>query len=226
MTKFESKKVTPGPDNRLVKDADGGVLPVPDGWVLVPPGDPALTRRLKKTGPSWVMQEKKGRRTFSHGVWADKCRVDAIRDALELERADPAYAKRLELAKTRRLRAQEEYVVEFQKEVSGFLDFDGKHKDLETKFASLVSSFSTPVGSQTVARTKRISVAERAEAAVIAGMRHETTAYDSMAIPRVKGKRREVRRMLASRSREILGQYRRGDELSETCPLWRALKSH
>jgi hypothetical protein len=35
-------------------------------------------------------------------------------------------------------------------------------------------------------------------------MRHQTTGYDGMAIPRVKGKRREVRRTLATRSKELL----------------------
>ena len=52
----------------------------------------------------------------------------------------------------------------------------------------------------TVTRTKRIPVEQRAEAAVIAWMRHQTTGYDGMVIPRVKGKRREIRRMLARRS--------------------------
>ena len=66
-----------------------------------------------------------------------------------------------------------------------------------------------PVGSGTVARTKRISVAERAEAAVIAWMRHQTTAYDQMSIPRVAGKRREVRRELARISRDVLDLHRR-----------------
>jgi hypothetical protein len=51
-----------------------------------------------------------------------------------------------------------------------------------------------------VARTKRISVEQRAEAAVIGWMRHQTTGYDCMVIPRVKGKRLEVRRMLAGRA--------------------------
>jgi hypothetical protein len=37
---------------------------------------------------------------------------------------------------------------------------------------------------------------------VIAWMRHQTTGYDGMVIPRVKGKRREVRRLLARRSQE------------------------
>jgi hypothetical protein len=66
-------------------------------------------------------------------------------------------------------------------------------------------------------------VEQRAEAAVIAWMRHQTTAYDSMTIGRVKGKRREVRRMLAQRSKELLARYRRGEMNGEECPLARAL---
>jgi hypothetical protein len=79
------------------------------------------------------------------------------------------------------------------------------------------------VGSGTVARTRRIPVERRAEAAVIAWMRHQTTGYDGMVIPRVKGKRREVRRMLARRSQELLNGYRRGEPVLEGCPLHRAL---
>jgi len=41
------------------------MLQVPDAWELLPPGDAALTRRAKAGGPSWTVQEKKGRRTFS-----------------------------------------------------------------------------------------------------------------------------------------------------------------
>ena len=60
---------------------------------------------------------------------------------------------------------------------------------------------------------------------MIAWMRHRTTGYDNMVIPRVKGKRREVRRMLARRSQELLGRYRRGEAAHEGCPLRRALES-
>jgi hypothetical protein len=66
-------------------------------------------------------------------------------------------------------------------------------------------------------------VEQRAEAAVIAWLRHQTTGYDSMPIPRIKGKRREVRRMLAQRSKELLGRYRRGEPVVEECPLRKAL---
>ncbi|MBU0908947.1 MAG: DUF2293 domain-containing protein, partial [Proteobacteria bacterium] len=76
----------------------------------------------------------------------------------------------------------------------------------------------------TVARTAMIPVEERAAKAVIAWMRHQTTAYESMRIPRIKGKRREIRSMLANRSVELLKTYRDGLETSPGCPLKKALK--
>ena len=55
-------------------------------------------------------------------------------------------------------------------------------------------------------------------------MRHQTTAYDHMKIARVKGRRREVRRMLAERSRELLDRYRKGLTIDPTtCVLAQAL---
>ena len=75
-----------------------------------------------------------------------------------------------------------------------------------------------------MARTRRITVERRAEAAVIAWMRHQTTAYEHTAVPRVKGKRRELRRVLASRSRALLDAYRAGSTVDPvSCPLQRAL---
>jgi hypothetical protein len=45
-----------------------------------------------------------------------------------------------------------------------------------------------------------------------------------MAIPRVKGKRREVRRMLARQSQALLDAYRRGEAVDAgACPLQQAL---
>src|SRR5688500_3049180 len=55
-------------------------------------------------------------------------------------------------------------------------------------------------------------------------MRHKTTAYDRMAIPCLKGKRREVRRLLARNSRILLAASReRRDVDASACPLQRAL---
>ena len=55
----------PGPRERTVRAASGKILDVPADWSLLPPGDAALTRRVKAAGDHWVVQEKKGRRMFS-----------------------------------------------------------------------------------------------------------------------------------------------------------------
>jgi hypothetical protein len=65
----------------------------------------------------------------------------------------------------------------------------------------------------------------RAEAVVITWMRHQTTGYDGMVIPRIKGKRREVCRILAQRLQELLGLYRRGEPGPDVWPLRAALPS-
>ena len=124
----------------------------------------------------------------------------------------------------RREKAQAEYVEDFLGAVVAFLAFHQNHADLADRLARAVADHATPVGSGTVARTKRIPVEDRAEAAVIAWMRHQTTGYDGMVIARVKGKRREVRRMLARRSHDLLERYRRGESIPETCPLMTALE--
>lgn len=46
---------------------------------------------------------------------------------------------------------------------------------------------------------------------------------DAALTRRVKGQRREVRRMLAQRSKELLGAYRRGEAIALACPLACAL---
>ena len=178
---------TPGPTPNTVRAADGKVLTAPDGWALLPPGDAALTRRVKEAGDHWMVQEKKGRKLFSRGVWAPAATIDRIRAELEAERATESYAKRQEADARRRGKAQAEYVEDFFGAVVDFLAFHPNHAALADRLARAVTDHATPVGSGTVARTKRIPVEQRAEAAVIAWMRHKTTGYNGMVIPRVKG---------------------------------------
>jgi hypothetical protein len=213
----------PGPTSNAVRAADGTVLIAPEGWILLPPGDAGLTRRVKAAGDYWVVREKVGRRMFARGVWASAATIDRVRAELKAERSTEDYARRQDAASRRRERVQAEYVEDFQGAVVAFLAFHPIHAGLAGRLARAVADHATPVGSGTVARTRRIPVEQRAEAAVIAWMRHRTTGYDGMAIPRVKGKRREVRRMLARRSQELLRRYRRGDTVGDECPLKRAL---
>ena len=214
---------SPGPDVDVVKAADGRLVKVPDDWTLVAPGDPGLTRRVKAAGNHWVVQEKVGRRMFSRGVWAPLATVEKVTADLEAERSTDAYAKKREADAKRRDKQQAEYVEDFYECVVTYLKFHDRHGAIAAKLAKAVADHATPVGSGTVARTKRIPVEQRAEAAVIAWMRHQTTAYDEMKIPREKGKRREVRRMLAARSKSLLDHYRRDQPTPIGCPLKSAL---
>jgi hypothetical protein len=223
----QTRIVAPVPRSRAVVTAQGQRLDPPADWVLLPPGDAGLTRRVKAAGPTWTVQEKVGRKVFSRGVWAPAQCIAAVRAELQALRATDAYAKRREAGNRRRERVQSDYVRSFRQTVESWLAFAPCHAQVAGRLADAVTAHATPVGSGTVARTRRISIQERAESAVIAWMRHRTTAYDSMAIPRIKGQRREVRRMLAERSRRVLAAYRAGLPVSAAgCPLQRALSRH
>ncbi len=220
-----SRVVSPGPRDNTVRTEDGKILLIPKGWELLPPGDAGLTRRVKVAGPTWTVQEKKGRRTFSKGVWAPQDTIASIRSDLEQERSTESYAKRKIADAGRREKKQTEYVEDFGSAVLDFLNFAARYDALAKKLATAVTVHATPVGSGTVARTERIPIEKRAESAVIAWMRHQTTAYDNLKIPRVKGERREVRRMLADQSRQLLEDYRRGHSVNASlCPLQRAFQ--
>jgi hypothetical protein len=214
---------SPGPNAATVRTPDGKVLTPPADWVLLPPGDAALTRRVKAAGDHWVVQEKKGRKLFSRGVWAPAATIERIQAELGVERSKESFVKRKAADATRRDKAQATYAADFTGAVVSYLAFHPAHADLAQRLAHAVSDHATPVGSGTVARTQRIPIEKRAEAAVIAWLRHQTTAYDSMKIPRVKGQRREVRRMLAQRSKELLARYRQGEARGGECPLVKAL---
>ena len=202
--------VRPGPRPGAYVGPDGRNRVPPAGWALLPPGDATLTRRVKAGGPHWKVEDKKGRRAFSRGVLAEAARIERLRTELAAERDTPAYQRKLAAGRASRAKKQAAYVEDFAAAVRTFLRFAEPFKPLEARLARAVADHATPVGSGTVARTERIPVAERAEAAVIAWLRHQTTAYDRMQIARTKGKRREVRRQLAERSRRLLDGYRRG----------------
>jgi len=201
----------------------GERLTPPEDWAFLPAGDAAITRNVKAKGETWVVQVRKGKRLISKGIWAKEAHILASQKEIEAKRATPEYSRRREMDLSRRETKHKAYVGEFFTEVVEFLDFHPRYQNEAALLAEKITAHATPVGSGTVARTERIPIARRAEAAVIAWMRHQTTAYDSMSIARIKGRRREVRRKLAAKSVEILKTYRQGQELTENCPLKKAL---
>jgi hypothetical protein len=222
-----AREVRPAPTARHVLNERGALEPVPEDWNLLPPGDAALSRRIKQDGPTLTVIEMKGRKRFSRGIWAPRARIEALRTELEAERKDPAYQRKLDAGRRRRALSEEEYAVEFRDAVFRFLNFHPQHALLARTVANLIAEHATPVGSGTVARTERIPIEARAEAATIAWLRHQTTGYDGMNIPRGKGRRREVRRMLAQRSVQMLAKFRSGQPIARVqCPLHKAVELH
>jgi Uncharacterized conserved protein (DUF2293) len=205
----DSLTLAPTADPRVFVAPDGRRLSPPPTWDCLPPGDAGLTRRVKQAGPSWAVIEQRGRKAFSKGLWAPRETIEAARAALEAERSTESYTRKRRADVARRERGHAAYAVSFEQEVHDFLGFAPRWAELARTVARLVAAHATPVGSGTVARTQRIPIDERAEAAVIAWMRHQTTAYDHMTIERVAGRRREVRRELAQLSRALLDLHRR-----------------
>ena len=220
----ETREVRPFSKPRHVLSADHRVLAVPADWSLLPPGDAALSRRIKADGPTWTVIEVKGRKRFSLGIWAPAARIEARRAELLIERQDPAYQRKLDAGRKRREAEQEIYAEDFRAAVLNYLNFHPSQQGAAELMSRLIADHAVPIGSGTVARTERIPIEQRAEAATIAWMRNQTTGYDHMSIPHVKGQRREVRRMLAQRSVQLLSRYRQGQAIDPaTCPLAQAL---
>lgn len=110
-----------GPTPDTVRSADGRVPAVPEGWILLSPGDAALTRRVEAAGDPWVVAEKKGRKVFSRGVWAAAATIQRNRVDLDGERSTEGFAKKKEADARRRDKAQADYVEDFFGAVVAFL---------------------------------------------------------------------------------------------------------
>lgn len=214
--------VSPGNNGKLF-NSKGETLSPPFDWSFLPAGDAGVTRKVTIHGKYWRVEIKKGRRTISLGIWAPSTTIAQAQQDISAMRSSAEYQKKKAYNAERRDKKQAEYDAEFCLSVEKFLNFHDCYKELENRFARLVTAHAIPIGSGTVARTQLIPIEERAAHAVIAWMRHQTTAYDNMKIARVKGERRSVRRSLAQQSVELLSTYREGKVIPDSCPLQRAL---
>ncbi len=210
--------------NGQLTDDYGVLLTPPKGWDFLPAGDAGITRKVTANGDCWRVVFKKGRRTMSKGIWASARIIEAAKNEMESKRSTETYQKQKVYNAERREKKQQAYEVEFNIAVEKFLHFHLKYQSIAKAMSILVTQHAIPVGSGTVARTAMIPIEERASRAVIAWMRHQTTAYDNMKIDRIKGERRAVRRMLAEKSTQLLNTYRKGLPIAIHCPLKKALE--
>lgn len=217
--------VKPGPQGKLTGEK-GEILTPPHGWSYLPAGDAGVTRKVTSKGEYWRVEIKKGRRTMSQGIWAPKATIEKAINEMQQTRQSDQYQKKQAYAAGYREKKQGEYQQEFLQAVKAFLNFHANYKQMEHQLAQAVTTHAIPVGSGTVARTQMIPVEKRAQLAVIAWMRHQTTGYDNLQIARVKGERRAVRRSLAQQSELLLIRYRQGMAPQTACPLQKALNNN
>ncbi|MCW3805701.1 DUF2293 domain-containing protein [Plebeiibacterium marinum] len=205
-------------------DERGSKHTPPANWSFLPAGDAGITRKVTSKGIYWKVVFKKGRRTMSKGVWAPMQNIDIAIKEVQAKRNTAEYQKQKIYNQQRRDKQQQEYEGEFCRQVEIFLNFHPQYQLIAKTVAILVTKHAIPVGSGTVARTAMIPIEERAGKAVVAWMRHQTTGYDDMHIPKIKGERRNVRRNLAHKSISTLEVYRKGIAIPGSCPLKRALE--
>jgi hypothetical protein len=208
-----------------LKDESGKLLVPPFDWIFLAAGDAGITRKVTSKGEYWRVQFKKGRRLMSKGIWAPKATIEnATREMLATRETEQYKKKRVSSLKSVE-KKRKIYELEFEEEILRFLNFHPRYSEFVSPFAKAVAELSNQVGSGTVARTQMISIEERAAKAVVAWMRHQTTAYDNMKIPHIKGERRIVRKNLAKQSIKLLENYRNGKEVNLNSPLHKALLS-
>ena len=222
---MESDKriVNPGKNGNLIGEKGETLIP-PASWAFLPAGDAAITRKVTSKGVFWRVEVKMGRRKISQGIWAPATIIMQVREEVMATRLTDEYKKKRVSDISRRDLKQERYDAEFCKAVEDYLGFDEIYKTMEKSLAKAVTVHAIPVGSGTVARTQTIPVEERAAHAVIAWMRHQTTAYDQVKVARIKGERRAVRREYAQQSVALLSIYRQGRSIPGNCPLQKAIR--
>ncbi len=217
------KIVAPGKNGQLIGE-QGELVAPPAGWSFLPAGDAGVTRKVTAQGNYWRVQYKKGRKTISKGVWAPTDTITTAKQQVAAIRSTEGYQKKRAADIQRREKKQQLYEGEFLQAVVNYLDFHASYAALAQQMAQAITQHAAPVGSGTVARTQLIPLEERAAKAVIAWMRHQTTAYDKLKIARIKGERRAVRRQLAQQSVQLLSQYRKGEAILPNCPLMKAIQ--
>lgn len=224
-TNSDIRILTQGSNGKLI-GPKGELISPPTDWIFLPAGDAGITRKVTSKGVYWRVEVKKGRRTISLGIWAPESNVSQAQLEVKATRSTTEYQNKKIYTAERREKKQAAYDAEFCRAVEKYLDFHSNFNELEKRLAKAVTTHAIPIGSGTVARTQLIPIEERAAHAVIAWMRHQTTAYDEMKIARIKGERRAVRRSLAQQSVALLTKYREGKMTSAPCILQQALNNY
>ncbi len=153
---------------------------MPDGWVFVPKGDPAVTRRVRSAAERWWLVEERPK--LPNGKWGKAVSAGTYAPKVDVKkamRAAPKSAKAKKVsASMARDRRQDRDIDELHEAILTYLSFATKHKKLATTIAEQASD-AAKIGSGRVGRTATQTVAARAELAARAHIRHNHTEYDA-----------------------------------------------
>jgi hypothetical protein len=156
-----------------------GGIEIPDGWDFLPSGDTFVTRQVTAAGTYWLAW-KPGSRGRGHrrriGLWAPTEAIDAARAAAEQTEQARAVSR---LAGARqRERREDRYRSELHAAIVTYLDFADEHAPLAGEIADAAATRASEVGSGRVGRASTLALAERAELAARAHIRHHHTDYE------------------------------------------------
>ncbi|MBE7463005.1 MAG: DUF2293 domain-containing protein [Planctomycetes bacterium] len=157
---------------------DNAELRIPPDWEFLPSGSPFLTRKSKELGPHWILLKLNSRMKVyqAKGLYAPQANIQKAKE-LAAATESKRVKQRAEGAKGR-LRKETKYQAEFKEEVLRYLSFAPQYLPLAEKIANDVAAHACRVGAGTVARTQTLDLAQKAELATIAHIRHHFTNYE------------------------------------------------
>lgn len=221
VARFPTRTVRPGSaPNRVWSPNEQAEIDLPKGWVLLPKGDPAATRRLRSSAERWWLLEERPK--LANGKWGKAVAAGTYAPKREVKaalRAAPKSAKAKKVSATMaRERREERDIEELRGAIVVFLDFAPKHRRLAAGIADKASE-AAKIGSGRVGRTKTQSVAANAELAARAHIRHAHTDYDDVLdrarkpgakqVTRTSKKYARIRREAQRQVDEFLASHRR-----------------
>lgn len=201
---------------------DHGDVQIPAGWDLLPRGNAFLTRTVKELGPYWFAWQPRSRQRHHRraiGVFAPAANIQASR--LQADRTAGQRAYRRAQSARQRERDETRYRQQFAEAVVVFLNFAPEHAGLARQIADETAERASQIGSGRVGRTSKLTLAEKAELAVRAHIRHRYTDYenDLLGIDPFgddEAVYRDVRHQAHCQVDDFLTRHRRTDASSET----------
>jgi hypothetical protein len=155
-----------------------GDLEIPEDWEFLPAGDAFLTRQVKAAGVYWMAWKPRSRNRPHRrrlGLWAPTEAVTAARRAA----AETEQARLLSRRSGARQRERREdrYREQLRSAIVTYLDFADAHVPLAEQIADEAAGRAAEVGSGRIGRAGTLTLAEKAELAARAHIRHRFTNY-------------------------------------------------